>query len=142
MTMYKFTRYWLTTVLASEGVDAHEAGQIFDYGQTGEEGMMWFEGHGPSEGYGVIEGEYSDEKFRINVNTGIPYPWEPPPRPLPPDAVIGVARRNAAKAIRDKLVDLDADGIDSFVDANLNGTSPQVRSMFKDILKLLATVTR
>jgi hypothetical protein len=91
--MHQYTRYWLTTVPASEGVDAHEAGQIIDFGQTGPEGMMWFEGHGPSEGYGTIEGKYSDIKFRVDVKTGVPYAWEPPPEPVTAERVKAEAER-------------------------------------------------
>ncbi|MEO7221125.1 MAG: hypothetical protein ABIY37_01495 [Devosia sp.] len=141
--MHKYTRYWLTTVSASEGVAAHEAGQIIDYGQTGPEGMMWFEGHGPSEGYGVIEGELSDEKFRVDVATGIPYAWEPPEKPPTAEQIRWAAMRAdaAAQALRQKLLSATPQEIEAYVDQGVTNLA-DAKTMFKRLLKLIAANVR
>lgn len=137
----KYTRYWLTTVPASEGVDAHEAGQIFDYGETGPEGMTWFEGHGPSEGYGVIEGNYSDQEYRVDVETGIPYEqaWQPPPREPTAEEVRRATLR--AEALRARLLAATPQDIDTYVDQNVT-TLAEAKTMFKRILKIIAADMR
>ncbi len=138
--MFKYTRYWLTTVPASEGVDAHTAGQIRDFGQTGEEGMMWFEGHGPSEGYGTIEGEFSDEFYRIDLKTLQPVKLPPAPPEVPTPAQI---RRTAMRAdvaglaLRRKLAAASPQEIDDYVDQNVSNLA-DVKTMLKRMLRLIA----
>jgi hypothetical protein len=77
----------------------------------------------------VIEGDFPDNMYRIEVNERGP-------------TAVPTQRRPRTKAAQPEMAalraNLDAQGIDAYVDDALNGVAPAVRTMFKDILKLIA----
>lgn len=64
----KFSRYWLRDN-ADQG---QVAGAIFDYGETSPDAFKAMRKRGAKEGFGVIEGEFPDSRFAIDLSTKEP----------------------------------------------------------------------